>query len=317
MYTKKRLPKGTPSNPSPSLHTPHYYLTSLINEVKASQHLSDKSYDTITTISDELFNILNQITMFSNQVTLMLKKNQNIDTLFNRTKINLSNEIASFFDSLSLFGNNSTSTKVNLYKIKKESFMIKGNKLDLDDSVLYYDEYSNEDIIEKIKKKIESTKSIKNYKTFYSYRNYNTTKTTPTRHKPKISLKYPMQKRINTEYNHMKVKSTKDIRRIKKKEEQRLYSRSYSKTEFNRSFGGFGNEQIQQNFFNGIIIHQTGPKPSNYTTYLMNKSRGVIDSYNKISERKRNNYSFNDSFYSNVMNRPKSSCRRLYPKLYY
>ena len=40
MYTKKRLPKGTPSNPSPSLHTPHYYLTSLINEVKASQHLS-------------------------------------------------------------------------------------------------------------------------------------------------------------------------------------------------------------------------------------------------------------------------------------
>ena len=54
MYTKKRLPKGTPSNPSPSLHTPHYYLTSLINEVKASQHLSDKSYDTITTISDAL-----------------------------------------------------------------------------------------------------------------------------------------------------------------------------------------------------------------------------------------------------------------------
>ena len=73
MYTKKRLPKGTPSNPSPSLHTPHYYLTSLINEVKASQHLSDKSYDTITTISDELFNILNQIAFESSYFNVKKK----------------------------------------------------------------------------------------------------------------------------------------------------------------------------------------------------------------------------------------------------
>lgn len=311
MYTKKNLPKGIPSNLSPRRHSPYYYLNSLLNEVKFGQHFSDKSFDTVNSLSEELFNIFNHIALFTNQVSLMIKKNQNIDTLYNRTKISLINEIASFFDSICLFSNtNNISKQLSSLSISKQnSFTLINKRLDESDSFNYIEEFSNENIIEKIKNKIQKTKTIVNYKTFYSYRNYNTIKNTPNKKKQKISLKFnvPTQ-RLSTESNAMSSKEIKIKRKMSK-----LHSRSYSKTSFSRSFAAFSND-LQQNYSNGIIINPSGPKPSNYTTYLMNKSRGVIETYNKISGKRTAN-SFTDLCYQNNL-RPKSSCRKINPRLY-
>ena len=311
MYTKKNLPKGIPSNLSPRRHSPYYYLNSLLNEVKLGQHFSDKSFDTVNSLSEELFNIFNHIALFTNQASLMIKKNQNIDTLYNRTKISLINEIASFFDSICLFSNtNNISKQLSSLSISKQnSFTLINKRLDESDSFNYIEEFSNENIIEKIKNKIQKTKTIVNYKTFNSYRNYNTIKTTPNKKKQKISLKFnvPTQ-RLSTESNAMSSKEIKIKRKMSK-----LHSRSYSKTSFSRSFAAFSND-LQQNYSNGIIINPSGPKPSNYTTYLMNKSRGVIETYNKISGKRTAN-SFTDLCYQNNL-RPKSSCRKINPRLY-
>ena len=51
---------------------------SLLTDIKSSLSITDiGQYDTFSSISDELFNLLNHVVLFSNQLSLLLKKKPN------------------------------------------------------------------------------------------------------------------------------------------------------------------------------------------------------------------------------------------------
>jgi hypothetical protein len=133
--------------------------TSLLTDIKSSLSITDiGQYDTFSSISDELFNLLNHVVLFSNQLSLLLKKNQTIKTLLTRTKISLSNEIVNFFDTITI---HNIQPNPILRKVKQISFDIMSNKSkhskinnqspSPSKSLNLLEELSNENIIKKIK----------------------------------------------------------------------------------------------------------------------------------------------------------------------
>ena len=146
-------------NPNLKKAADNQILLGILGELKSKVLTKDKSFDSITTISDEFFNILIHILQFSSQIYNTIKKRQSYDKLLPKVKSSLSDEISSFFDTISNIQSNSKqSTSLTLNVSTETSFTLcnTASKESIEDSsFLLCEELSNENIIEKIKKKIE------------------------------------------------------------------------------------------------------------------------------------------------------------------
>lgn len=291
--------------------TQYQMLTSLLNEIKQNQQFPLKSMEVLSQISDEIFAIFGHIILLSNQLSLLIKKGQPYDRLLKRSKISLSNEIASFFDSIyflnpqkpKLNKNSSLLTyeRADSFSLTKNSKKISTKNLDLGNtSFVQYDELSNENIIEKIKKKIETKKlkkqkklHLKSYSPRVQYSTYNN---------------YSIHNRYTTKSSYKKNKKSKaPLKNYHSENHRNNLNYSFNKNYYENSFI-ITNEKLQQEIFDncGVVIKKTGPKPSNYAHYLLCKSKCVIDDYKNMSDKKVRYNSFTD--YSSLKARPKSSC---------
>lgn len=311
----------------------NHLLLGLIGEIKQNIQLNDKSFDSIIPISDEFFAILIHLLQFSTQIINTLKKRQSYDKLLIKIKNSLSEEISSFFDNLSGHQNSqsqskaSTSSSLNIST--EYSFTIGNIKSpkfafgDLDEnSFLQCEELSNENIIEKIKRKIEKKQNL-NMKSVYP------TSVPSPKNKPEKLVKKEKKKEKSkeTKKEFIKEKLTKleinpenNIQPIltdEKKERKRTRHLSVAVSQPQR-LSTFTNSEMINNFRDKldnsliqqnerlntsmnlstnqelIIKHclnikakQNVPRASNYANYLLSKYKGVIDVYNnKICEKR-------------------------------
>ena len=315
--------------------------TSLLTDIKSSLSITDiGQYDTFSSISDELFNLLNHVVLFSNQLSLLLKKNQTIKTLLTRTKISLSNEIVNFFDTITI---HNIQPNPILRKVKQISFDIisntsyKHSKINNQSpspskSLHLLEELSNENIIEKIKDKIKQNSEKKSRTNNISTCNHRNKKETQCRNnyinKKKETFLKP------SEYYH-KIKSLSiDTPSYNLKQIPRSSSSDSEKSgnDFLQYMLNdnqcFGDSASQRNFLSNSLklrkqcYHslQTGKgvnltmsnsysqvcsKPSTYTNYLVNKNKGVIEDYNKKTGKKTHVHSnsFSDRYWPSTFDR--------------
>ena len=146
----------TQLNPNLKKAADNQILLGLLGELKSQVLNNDKSFESFTTISDEFFNILIHLLQFSSQIYNTIKKRQSYDKLLPKVKNSLSEEISSFFDTISNINNSRQSTSLTLNISTESSFTLYNTapkENNEDSSFLLCEELSNENIIEKIRKK--------------------------------------------------------------------------------------------------------------------------------------------------------------------
>lgn len=300
-------------NPNLKKAADNQILLGILGELKSQVLYNDKSFDSITTISDEFFNILIHLLQFSSQIYNTIKKRQSYDKLLPKVKSSLSEEISSFFDTISnLQSNSKQSTSLTLNVSTETSFTLYNttSKENFEDSsFLLCEELSNENIIEKIKKKIEQKQNL-NIKTAYptsipspkadklqqTEKKKKTKKTNKTISSTNIKPIKPLESLLTEEQpkekkvvKHLSISQPKRLSTFTNLEMINSFrdKLDQSQTErLNTSYSSVKQEMIMKHCLN-LKINQNVPKASHYANYLMNKYKGVIESYNNTVSEKR------------------------------
>ena len=293
-------------NPNLKKAADNQILLGILGELKSKVLTKDKSFDSITTISDEFFNILIHLLQFSSQIYNTIKKRQSYDKLLPKVKSSLSDEISSFFDTISNIQSNSKqSTSLTLNVSTETSFTLcnTASKESIEDSsFLLCEELSNENIIEKIKKKIEqktayptSIPSPKTSKIIQSEKKKKTKNANKAISSCNIKPIKPLEPLITEEpkekkTHHASISQPKRLSTFTNLEMINSFrdklDQSQQSERLNTSYSSTKQEMIMKHCLN-LKINQNVPKASHYANYLMNKYKGVIDSYNSAVSEKR------------------------------
>ena len=297
-------------NPNLKKAADNQILLGILGELKSQVLTNDKSFDSITTISDEFFNILIHLLQFSSQIYNIIKKRQSYDKLLPKVKSSLSEEISSFFDTISNIQSNSKqSTSLTLNVSTETSFTLcntTSKEIIEDSSFLLCEELSNENIIEKIKKKIEQKQNIKTAyptsiyspkasKTIQSEKKKKTKKANKAISSCNIKPIKPLEPLITEEpkekkTHHASISQPKRLSTFTNLEMINSFrdklDQSQQSERLNTSYSSTKQEMIMKHCLN-LKINQNVPKASHYANYLMNKYKGVIDSYNSAVSEKR------------------------------
>lgn len=142
-----------------------------LNDLKQLILNSNKSIETPIYLVDEFFQILSRLTDFTSQVSYLMKKRQQYDKVTAKAKTNLRDQIFAFFENMQSQSKTSSSTILNISTESSFTLVNLGTqkflkKSDSNNSLDLYDELSNEDIIEKIKNKLDKKKVINEQETF-------------------------------------------------------------------------------------------------------------------------------------------------------
>ena len=293
-------------NPNLKKAADNQILLGILGELKSKVLTKDKSFDSITTISDEFFNILIHLLQFSSQIYNTIKKRQSYDKLLPKVKSSLSDEISSFFDTISnIHSNSKQSTSLTLNVSTETSFTLcnTASKESIEDSsFLLCEELSNENIIEKIKKKIEqktayptSIPSPKASTIIQSEKKKKTKKANKAISSCNIKPIKPLEPLITEEpkekkTHHASISQPKRLSTFTNLEMINSFrdklDQSQQSERLNTSYSSTKQEMIMKHCLN-LKINQNVPKASHYANYLMNKYKGVIDSYNSAVSEKR------------------------------
>ena len=342
------------SNISSSKKLNEYQIvSSILSDIKKSEQIKIRPFDSYEIFAEELFNIFNRLILFSYQLNQSISKKNNYDSLLKQNKSTLSLDIKKFFDKISNICKSKYNPIIYSIEIKDNFSLLSRTKKNL---LINYkkEELSNENIIDKIKKKIENNtnnilnqskinnksispilsikkqqkqKNFTNYKSLSqskllekkdstenlknnikNFRNsilkneyFNSKKELNSQSKNlfnktndnyilKISKNFskkPSKKKLNLKKSKP-LKSNRE--KTFSKENLREISLSYSKLpNLNYLLSGENKLNLKTIESKKVkLIVDSGPKPSIYTSYLLNKYRGVIDNYNEIKKIKEN-----------------------------
>ena len=297
----------TQLNPNLKKAADNQILLGLLGELKSQVLNNDKSFESFTTISDEFFNILIHLLQFSSQIYNTIKKRQSYDKLLPKVKNSLSEEISSFFDTISNINNSRQSTSLTLNISTESSFTLYNTALkenNEDSSFLLCEELSNENIIEKIRKKIEqkqnfniktsyptSIPSPKDSKTIQTEKKKNTKKASKSISSSNIKPIKPLEPLLTEEPKKVHHSSISQPKRLSTFTNCEMITSfrdklAQSHEKLNTSYSSVKQEMIMSHCLN-VKIKQNVPKASHYANYLMNKYKGVIESYNSAVSEKR------------------------------
>ena len=131
-------------------------ISTLLNEIKKNEQIKIRPFDSYEVFAEDIFNIFNRLILFSYQLSQYLFKKQNYDSLLKQNKVTLSSDIKKFFDKISSIYMSRFHPKI--YSIEqKDNFSIFNCTNKRIYTINYKkEELSNENIIDKIKKKIEN-----------------------------------------------------------------------------------------------------------------------------------------------------------------
>ena len=345
-------------------------ISTILNEIKKKEQIKIRPFDSYEIFAEDIFNIFNRLILFSYQLNQFLFKKQNYDSLFKQNKTTLSSDIKKFFDKISSICK--SKFHPTIYSIEqKENFSLLNGVNKRTYTINYKkEELSNENIIDKIKKKIENNtnniilnetkitqnnKSIspissilknENKKNFLNQKSFsqpmllhekkNSNEIENSKYKKKKNVRNkilkkeltPSKKEINifskNTFNNSKViksigylskkmskkkinlKKSKPLtskqKRIKALSKDNLKEINYSYPKLPNLHFLISNEnKTKSNSIESKAKYfiNSGPKPSIYTSYLLNKYKGVIDNYNEIKQNSPHNYHHNNTFNNN------------------
>ena len=129
-------------------------ISTILNEIKKNEQIKIRPFDSYEIFAEDIFNIFNRLILFSYQLSQFLFKKQNYDSLYKQNKTILSSDIKKFFDKISSICKSKFHPQIYSIEQKENFSLINGiNKRTF---TLNYkkEELSNENIIEKKKKKI-------------------------------------------------------------------------------------------------------------------------------------------------------------------
>ena len=297
-------------NPNLKKAADNQILLGILGELKSQVLNNDKSFESLTTISDEFFNILIHLLQFSSQIYNTIKKRQSYDKLLIKVKNALSEEISSFFDTISNISNSKQSTSLTLNISTESSFTLyktTSKESNEDSSFLLCEELSNENIIEKIRKKIEQKQNLnikpsyptsipspKNSKTIEIEKKKNSKKANKSISSCNIKPIKPLEPLLTEEpkekkVHHMSISQPKRLSTFTNWEMITSFRDKLDQSQnekLNTSYSSVKQEMIMKHCLN-VKINQNVPKASHYANYLMNKYKGVIESYNSAVSEKR------------------------------
>ena len=151
-------------------------ISTILNEIKKNEQIKIRPFDSYEIFAEDIFNIFNRLILFSYQLSQFLFKKQNYDSLYKQNKTILSSDIKKFFDKISSICKSKFHPQIYSIEQKENFSLINGiNKRTF---TLNYkkEELSNENIIDKIKKKLENntnniilneTKNTQNIKSIF------------------------------------------------------------------------------------------------------------------------------------------------------
>ena len=151
-------------------------ISTILNEIKKKEQIKIRPFDSYEIFAEDIFNIFNRLILFSYQLSQFLFKKQNYDSLYKQNKTILSSDIKKFFDKISSICKSKFHPQIYSIEQKENFSLINGiNKRTF---TLNYkkEELSNENIIDKIKKKLENntnniilneTKNTQNIKSIF------------------------------------------------------------------------------------------------------------------------------------------------------
>ncbi len=312
-------------------------VSNLINEIKKSEQIRLKAFGYFDNFTDDFFNILNKVIQFSFQLTKLLKNTMNYDNVLKQNKTKFNIEIRNFLDKICSLPKLKTKyiflkyniekqdnfSIINLKKRKNELLnkqnkrnveiipnykKINSSKLFLSDNKSNYfsknvsltqtklSKLNYKDIPIKKMRSCNSTILIKNNskknEINHSYKEDSTNKSSLS-HSKMLTKK---NKNLNKNTLNSKENNRKTISNIKKQENYSYVN--YLKLFFKKN-KNIKKQKLEINnpLISKIQLINSGPKPSIYTNYLLNKYKDIIETYNEIEEKNYKNYSPNSMRY--------------------
>ena len=303
-------------------------VSNLINEIKNSEQIRIKAYGYIDNFTDDFFNILNKVIQFTFQIIKILKNTNDYDNLVKQNKTNFNIEIRKFLDKILSFSKLKTKYIFLKYNIEKQVNFSIVNLKKRKKNLLDNQSKRNFEIIPNIKKNNSSKLFLSDNKSNYFSKNNTLTQTKLSninytdipnkklrncnstiliKNKSNIkeinhSYKEDSTNKSSISHSKMITKKKKDLNKntLNSKENNRKTISEINKKESN-SYKNYLNLFYKKNkiikkqkleinnpLISKIQLINSGPKPSIYTNYLLNRYKDIIVSYNEIEEKNKN-----------------------------
>ena len=290
-------------------------VSNLINEIKKSEQIRLKAFGYFDNFTDDFFNIINKVIQFSFQLTKLLKTTMNYDNVLKQNKTKFNIEIRNFLDKICSLPKLKTKYIFLKYNIEKQDNFSIINFKKRKNELLNKQNKRNVEIIPNYKKINSSKLFLSDNKSNYFSKNVSLTQTKLSKLNYKdipikkmrscnstILIKNNSKKNeINHSYKEDSTnKSSLSHSKMLTKKNKNLNKNTLNSKENNRkTISNIKKQKLEINnpLISKIQLINSGPKPSIYTNYLLNKYKDIIETYNEIEEKNYKNYSPNSMRY--------------------